>query len=82
MSANGRRPRRPAPGADVSALAAILRAPPPVGIESLEQPTLDDLVALIEDERSRRTHEVAKGMGAAVKKLPWPIRKLAERALG
>jgi hypothetical protein len=67
--------------ADLSALAARLGGDPPAGAASLEQRVLDDLVALIDQERRRRTREDAAGIGAAGRRLPWPLRKVVEGTL-
>lgn len=67
--------------ADVYALAARLGRAPPAGAASLGQRILDDLVAIIDEERRRRMCEDAAGISAAGRKLPWPLRKVVERTL-
>ena len=67
--------------ADVSALSARLGRNPPAAAASLEQRILDDLVAIIDEERRRRRREDADGISAMGRRLPWPLRKVAERTL-
>jgi hypothetical protein len=53
----------------------------PAGAASLDQRILDDLVAIIDEERRRRMCEDAAGISAAGRKLPWPLPKVVERTL-